>query len=331
MLAEKPARRFRYSKIARPYQTSCEDAKDRGTEICSDGSSVYLYYSVKLKIIDESFHTMNEIRLKCLLTVALIFSLVACAPQSELVRTKSEVSDVREDLYATKTKVQDIQQRLDVLDTNIKGTVDLQKAMADYGAKSDQLVTDMQLLQGKLEENNYRISELAQKLDDKSFKIVELTAKVEELESKLKLQSGTTSTVTKQSGTASSKTPEPSDAYRQAKNDYDKKNIDLALAGFQNYIAQFPNASQSDNAQYWIGECYYAKKEFSKAIDAFAKVIKSYPKSEKVAGAKLKIGFSYLNERNNAKAREYLNKVIKEHPSTDEARLAKEKLKKVGK
>jgi tol-pal system protein YbgF len=277
---------------------------------------------------------MTETTLKYSFTVVLLFCLAACAPQAELVRTKSEVADIREDLYATKAKVQDIQQRFDVLDSNIKGTVDLQKTVADYGAKSDQLVTDMQLLQGKLEENNYRISELAQKLDDKSFKIAELSARVEELEAKLKVQSGGTSTVTKPSGTASSssaKTPEPSDVYRQAKNDYDKKNIDLALAGFQSYIAQFPNASQADNAQYWIGECYYAKKEFGKAIDAFAKVIKTYPKSEKTAGAKLKIGFSYLNERNNAKAREYLNKVIKEHPSTDEAKLAREKLKRVGK
>ena len=47
----------------------------------------------------------------------------------------------------------------------------MQKAMADYGAKTDQLTTDIQLLQGKLEENNFRIAELAQKLDDKSVKI----------------------------------------------------------------------------------------------------------------------------------------------------------------
>jgi tol-pal system protein YbgF len=263
--------------------------------------------------------------------IVLLFSLGSCAPQSELVRTKSEVSDIREDLYSTKAKVQDIQKRFDVLDTNIKGTVDLQKAMADYGAKSDQLVTDMQLLQGKLEENNFRIAELAQKLDDKSFKITELNAKIEELDAKIKLLSGGTTTATKQSATTTSKALDPSDVYRQAKNDYDKKNFDLAIAGFENYVTQFPSASQADNAQYWIGECHYAKKEFSKAIEAFSKVIKSYPKSDKASGAKLKIGFSYLNERNNAKAREYLNKVIKEHPSSDEAKLAKDKLKKVGK
>ncbi len=256
----------------------------------------------------------------------LLLVMSACAPQSELVRTRSEVSDIRDDLSTTKSKLQDAQNRLDMLDANIKGTVDLQKTMADYGTKSDQLVTDMQLLQGKLEENNFRIAELAQKLDDKTFKLAELSAKVEDLEAKLKQQGGGAPAA---SGKQSSKTQEPSDAYRQAKSDFDKKNYDLALAGFQNYITQFPDTSQTDKAQYWIGECYYAKKDFNRAIDAFDKVIKTYPKSDKVPGAKLKIGFSYLNEKNNAKAREYLYKVIKEHPATDEAKLAKDKLKKI--
>ena len=36
--------------------------------------------------------------------------------------------------------------------------------MADYGAKSDQLATDIQILQGKLEENNFHITELPRSL-----------------------------------------------------------------------------------------------------------------------------------------------------------------------
>lgn len=267
---------------------------------------------------------------KSLFTLLLLFTLAACAPQAALVKTQSELSDIRDDVKATKAAIQDTQKRLDMLDANIKGTVDLQRSMADYGAKSDQLMTDMQLLQGKLEENNFKLAELAQKLDDKSFKITELTAKVEELEAKVKLvSSGTATAPVKPTGAA--KTPEPSDIYKQAKSDYDKGNFDLALAGFQTYVSQFPEASQAGSAQYWIGEGYYAKKEFSKAIEAFTKVIKSYPKSEKVSGAKLKIGYSYLNEKNTAKAKEYLNRVIKEHPRSEDAKRARDKLKKLGK
>ncbi len=277
---------------------------------------------------------------KPLLTISgILFLLAACAPQAELVKTQSEMTDLRQDVKNTKALAQELQKRLDrdilkrldMLDENVKGSVDAQKVMADYGAKNDQLTTDLQLLQGKLEENNFRIAELSQKLDDRAVKIAELSARVDELDAKVKLLSAGTPTAASPTaaGKGKSSTPktiEPSEAYRQAKHDYDKGHFDLALAGFQNYVVQYPDTSTVDKAQYWVGECYYSKKEFSKAIEAFAKVIKNYPKSDKVAGAKLKIGLSYLNEKNFPKAKEYLHRVIREHAASNEAEIAKDRL-----
>jgi tol-pal system protein YbgF len=267
-----------------------------------------------------------------------LWLLSACVPQAEIVKMNNDLSEQRSDMKAIKEQVQNLQKRLDTLNTNVKGTTDSQKALADYGAKSDQLATDIQILQGKLEENNFRIAELSQKLDDKSFKIGELNARTEELETKVKsvgagslmAMTALTGTAADQSKKAAAKTIEPSEAYRQAKSDYDKGNFDLALAGFQNYIAQFPDTSLAAAAQYWIGECYSSKKDYSKAIEAFGSVITSYPKSDKVPGAKLKIGLTYLNAKNTEKAREYLNKVIQEHRGTAEADIAADRLRKIG-
>jgi len=280
---------------------------------------------------------------------ALALLLAACAPQAELVKTRSDMNELREEIKTLKARSPELQKRLDqdtlslqkrldALDANIKGGVDSQKVMADYGAKTDQITTDIQILQGRLEENNFRLAELAQKSDDRAVKLSELAARIDDIDSKIKLLSAATATATaaassrdKDKQAPSTKTIEPSEAYRQAKGDYDKGNFDLALAGFQNYLAQFPDASQADNAQYWVGECYYALHDFNKAVEAFARVIKNYPKSGKVAGAKLKIGLTYLNEKNTAKAREYFHKVIKEHPGTNEAEIAKDRLSKMGK
>jgi len=266
----------------------------------------------------------------------MLFVLSACATQAGLVKTESDLSSLRADVKAEKAAMQELQKRLDLLDGNIKGTVDLQKVMADTGARMDQLTTDLQILQGKVEENNYRLSEFAQKFDDKIFKIGEMNARIEELEAKVKAlteksANGTVPAQSDKDKKPEAKALEPSEAYRAAKDDYDKGNFDLAIAGFQNYIKQFPDTSQADKAQYWVGECYYAKKEFGKAVEAFSRVIKNHPKSDKAPGAKLKTGLSYLNEKNTAKAREYFNKVIKEHPRSKEATLAKEKLRKMGK
>jgi tol-pal system protein YbgF len=286
---------------------------------------------------------------KILASIITLTLAVACAPQAELVKTRSDMGDLREDVKTLKARnlelqkrldqdIQNMQRRLDILDANSKGGVDAQKVMADYGAKTDQITTDIQLLQGRLEENNFRLAELAQKLDDRAVKVSELAAKLDDVESKLKvLSSGPSTSMTAAASPRDKdkqpapKAVEPSDAYRQAKSDYDKGNFDLALAGFQNYLVQFPDASQADNAQYWVGECYYSLKDYNKAIEAFAKVIKDHPKSDKAAGAKLKIGLTYLNEKNHAKAKEYLNRVIKEHPGTNEAEIAKDRLAKIGK
>jgi len=271
-----------------------------------------------------------------------LFLMTACAPQAELVKTRSEISDLREQVKASHARVQELQKhedevrkRVEALDSNAKGTGDVEKSIADYGAKADQLSTDIQLLQGKLEENNFKIADLGQKLDDKTFKIAELSSRVDDLEARLKSLSGSQALSSKETPAAEKKSEskplEPSEAYRQSMNDYNSGSFDLALAGFQNYLAQFPDASQADRAQYWVGECLYAKKEFQNAIEAFSKVIKNYPKSEKVPGSKLKIGYSYLSLNNNAKAKEWLQRVVREYPGSREADLAREKLHKIGK
>jgi tol-pal system protein YbgF len=283
-------------------------------------------------LLQETCGTMSN---KALLTIATLVLAAGCAPQAELVKLRNEMNDLRTETHAEirdlKGRVPDlsgIEKRQDQLAEDIKGTSDLQRSIADQGARFDQLVTDLQIMQGKLEENNFRMKEMSQKLDDKAYRLSELTARVDQLESKLKSAPSGTAVPDKK---AEAKTLGPSEAYQQAKTDYDKGNFDLAVAGFGNYLRQFPDASQADSAQYWIGECYYSKKDFGKAIEEFSKVLKDHPKSEKAPGARLKIGYSYLNEKNTAKAKENLNRVVKDYPGSKEAALAKEKLKKIGK
>ncbi len=269
-------------------------------------------------------------RIAVSLTVLMLLAVSGCVPQAEMVKQQNEMNALRAEVKTVRTQVPDvssIEKRQTQLEESMKGTTELQQKIADQGAQYDQLTTDLQILQGKLEENNFRIKELAQKIDDRSYKIAELSARLDQLESRL----STTATGTVSATKAQPRAPSPTEAYQQAKSDFDKGNYDLSIAGFENYVRQFPDSSQADSAQYWIGECYYSKKEYGKAIDEFAKVLKNYPKSEKAPGARLKMGYSYLNERNTAKAKEHLNKVIKDYPRSKEADLAREKLKKIGK
>ncbi|MEO0131861.1 MAG: tol-pal system protein YbgF [candidate division WOR-3 bacterium] len=117
--------------------------------------------------------------------------------------------------------------------------------------------------------------------------------------------------------------------YNSAYLDYTRGNFDQALVGFKNYLQQFPDTHLSDNAQYWIGECYYSKKMYSEAIAEFEKVIDNYPDGNKVVAALYKIGLCYEALGDYKKSRYYYQKVFSEYPNTQEAKLAEERYKKL--
>ncbi|MCS7258473.1 MAG: tol-pal system protein YbgF [candidate division WOR-3 bacterium] len=117
--------------------------------------------------------------------------------------------------------------------------------------------------------------------------------------------------------------------YNNAYLDYTRGDFDQALNGFKSYLQYFPNTQFSDNAQYWIGECFYSKKMYREAIDEFQKVIENYPEGNKVVAALYKIGLCYELLGEYKKAKYYYQKVFSEYPGTQEAKLAEERYKKL--
>ncbi|MEO0087710.1 MAG: tol-pal system protein YbgF [candidate division WOR-3 bacterium] len=115
--------------------------------------------------------------------------------------------------------------------------------------------------------------------------------------------------------------------YQLAYQDMIRGEYQQAIFSFNNFLQKYPNSELADNAQYWMGECYYALGDTERAITELAKVITDYPKGNKVPASLYKLGIIYLNKKNRNKAREYFQKLIKEYPNTNEAKLAQERLK----
>lgn len=71
---------------------------------------------------------------------------------------------------------------------------------------------------------------------------------------------------------------------------------------FREFLAANPNHRLAGNAQYWLGETYYARKDYKDAAAAFAEGVKKYPKSEKAPDNLLKLGMSLalLNRKTDA-------------------------------
>ncbi len=104
---------------------------------------------------------------------------------------------------------------------------------------------------------------------------------------------------------------------------------DTAIQAFNQQLSQFPQGTQADSAQYWIGEALYALHQYENALTAFNAVLQRYPSSNKRALALLKIGYIYHEMRDYVSAREILGQVINSFPNTSTARLAEERLRKI--
>jgi len=122
----------------------------------------------------------------------------------------------------------------------------------------------------------------------------------------------------------------PDELYRSAYEDYMRGNYDLAADGFGEYMRRWPNTELTDNALYWIGECYDAQEKPEEALTMFTKVLEDYPTSDKAAAAQLKKGLIYLKMGDQGQGVVNLQYVVYEHPGTREADLAREQLRSLG-
>jgi tol-pal system protein YbgF len=125
----------------------------------------------------------------------------------------------------------------------------------------------------------------------------------------------------------------PTDRNGEAANDY-RVAVDLvrggkhdeAVTALRAFITKYPRHDYADNAQYWLGEAFYAHKEFAQALTEFRNVIQTYPRGNKVPDALLKVGYCYQALGQSDKARAVLEQVVNLYPKTEPAVLAAKRL-----
>ncbi|MFQ5542609.1 MAG: tol-pal system protein YbgF [Candidatus Binatia bacterium] len=107
----------------------------------------------------------------------------------------------------------------------------------------------------------------------------------------------------------------------------ERKDYRGAIARFKRFLKKHSKSEYADNAQYWIGESYYAIRQFDQAILEFDAVRRKYPNGDKVPAALLKQGFAFAELGDKVDARLILQELIVRYPDSKEAVKAKEKVK----
>lgn len=122
---------------------------------------------------------------------------------------------------------------------------------------------------------------------------------------------------------------DPEVLYGEAYKLYENGSFVQSREKFKEYLRLFPNTDKSDNAQFWIGECYYSQKRYEEAILEYEKVIRGYPKGNKIPGALLKQGLAFYELGDKTSSGLLLEKVIKDYPHTNEAKIASRRLERI--
>lgn len=110
-------------------------------------------------------------------------------------------------------------------------------------------------------------------------------------------------------------------------NSYNARQYGAAERSFRDFLKNYPDHSQSAEAQYYLAECDFQRNEFPQAALAYDVVIKKYPKSTSAPGAYLKQGICFSKMGNKDAARARMQELISKFPKSPEAARAKTFLK----
>lgn len=190
--------------------------------------------------------------------------------------------------------------------------------------KVNELQSEVQMLRGLVEEQNYLIERLTQKQTTLYLDIdkrLNALSKEELTQSDLNGMRSDNATI-KQLHTMSE-----DELYSHAYQFIASRHFDSAQQAFDVFLKQFPDSVYQPNVWYWLGEINLAEKEYHQAIANFKKVYEQFPLNPKASDALLKLGFVAYEQADYQSAIDYFTQVLSQFPDSSAARLAQAKLK----
>ena len=268
-----------------------------------------------------------------LILPVMVFLITACATSSDLREVRSELNQQMEEKLAAvdvrmDTRIAALQKEQENNKTALAST---RKGQANTSADIAELRDQIQQLRGQVETLKKETSRDIKKEDEYKEKIDNLLLKINFIENFLEISKKDSSSDIDSSVSAKDPSGKQDKAatYAAAYQTFKNGSYAKAREAFQGFLATYPTGEYSDNAQFWIGECYFFEKKYEKAILEYEKVTKKFPSSNKVPYALLKQGISFQNLGDKTSAKLLLQQVIKDYPNTSQARIARSKLQEI--
>lgn len=250
-------------------------------------------------------------RIGLMLSALAALLIAGCASRGEIETMKRQLDY----LERSSIQMQDRMAQLDsmyrlTIDKNVSYQADLKTALAD-------LIDKSAAIDGRLSDMERRINSIANRFDQGGSVTVPAPG------------GSTAPGEPKIDSTRVGALPQVDQErlFNSAFSDLKSGSYDLAIMQFNEFLNLFKDSPLADDAQYWLGECYYGKKDYARGIPEFEKVDRNYPNGDKLVPALYKLGRSYEENGEKKKARVIFQRIIKEFPTSFEAKPAQERLK----
>jgi tol-pal system protein YbgF len=273
-------------------------------------------------------------KLTQIILVISLAGLSGCASQGALDSAKSDIDVMRTRLYTVEKSMGGIRSEskegIGSIEKNLKSDVAaVRKLAADIQASIDITKTEMQAMNGKLDDMSISLKkpgeDLARYREDADKRIIALEDRI------VKFQS-TLDELTKKVGEFSQPkeiAATPDALYMKGLDTFKTGDMPAARDIFSKFLEQSPQHELAANAHYWIGETHYSEKSYEPAILSFQEVIKNFPTKDKVPAAMLKQAMAFKAIGDTKSAKYVLKKLGEGYPKSDEAIKAKELLKEM--
>jgi tol-pal system protein YbgF len=210
----------------------------------------------------------------------------------------------------------DLRAKFDALSRDVNARLDTKSdknATLEMLNQQEQTMQEIARLRGQLEVLANQIS-LAQKGQKDLY--ADLDSRIKKLEPRQETVDGQTAEVL----------PTEKKSYDTAMELFKSGDYKSAAAALQDFVRRYPTSAYAANAQYWLGNAYYAQRDYKNAIAAQEAVVSNYGSSTKAPDAMLNIASNYIELKDNKKAKKILQQLVSKYPDTSAAATAKDRL-----
>ena len=266
----------------------------------------------------------------------LVFVVVLCLPHDGFGQNR-ERQQIMADVRMLHEQTMRLQIHIATLDESLRQlTEQLQvqaeatvRAFADHRLLVDEVAGDVRILREKLDDTNVRISSMSQEVEALRVAIPRMSMPAPLLltdpETGLPIEPPVESAIPLPTASVSP-VASPRRMYDTAWADYTNAQWALAVEGFGAYLKTFPRSELADDAQFYIGQTYYADGRFQEAVGAFEEVLLTYPDGDVVPEASYKRGLALDRLGEVGRARQAFELVLTNYPESTMATLAQQAL-----